>query len=112
MKHGLPLPVQVSSLSGKQQQQQQSTTEQSVVSTNPFPADQSNGGKCFNSNNPFVQDTFKESGEKEILLIEELLTKISNQVQLVLIRDKMQQTLLVTEEMSLILKLFKGGIIN
>lgn len=60
MKHGLPLPVQVSSLSGKQQQQ--STTEQSVVSTNPFPADQSNGGKCFNSNNPFVQDTFKESG--------------------------------------------------
>ena len=110
MKHGLPLPVQVSSLSGKQQQQ--STTEQGVVSTNPFPADQSNGGKCFNSNNPFVQDTFKESGEKEILLIEELLTKISNQVQLVLIRDRMQQTLLVTEEMFQILKLIRGGIIN
>jgi len=70
LKHGLPLPLQVTSLSGKQTTpgEQAAVPNVPTVSTNPFPVKEAQNGAAFSSNNPFVSDTFRDSGSGPVSL--------------------------------------------
>jgi len=71
LKHGLPLPLQVTSLSGKQTapgEQNANPPAVPAVSSNPFPVKEAQNGAAFSSSNPFVSDTFRESGQNFVSL--------------------------------------------
>ena len=70
LKHGLPLPLQVTSLSGKQTTSgdQAAVPNVPTVSSNPFPVKEAQNGAAFSSNNPFVSDTFRDSGSGPVSL--------------------------------------------
>ena len=118
---GLPLPLQVTSLSGKQTAGDTAVTAAQAVTAAPHPAAApaqfaaQNGSNMFNSNNPFVSDSFQNSGIlNRFLEIKSLQTGTNSIVYftqdlLVWTLDKIRLSLVKDiGEMSRILKHFKA----